>query len=126
MIPLRYNKNINDAYEEYVKDFKKRLNGWLKNKYVGSKSTKDAKDWKDDRTKMEAVTAQAFNQIFPGLDSMKDDDSFSASLSIIDSDVENVLLYLRDTITIDALVEKNTAKMLELVADIEKNILISK
>ena len=38
MIPLRYNKNINDAYEEYVKDFKKRLNGWLKNKYVGSKS----------------------------------------------------------------------------------------
>ena len=126
MIPLRYNKNINDAYEEYVKDFKKRLNGWLKNKYVGSKSTKDAKDWKDDRTKMEAVTAQAFNQIFPGLDSMKDDDSFSASLSVIDSEVENVLLYLRDTITIDALVEKNTAKMLELVADIEKNILISK
>lgn len=120
MIPLRYNKNINDAYEEYVKDFKKRLNGWLKNKYVGSKSTKDAKDWKDDRTKMEAVTAQAFNQIFPGLDSMKDDDSFSASLSVIDSEVENVLLYLRDTITIDALVEKNTAKMLELVADIEK------
>ena len=61
MIPLRYNKNINDAYEEYVKDFKKRLNGWLKNKYVGSKSTKDAKDWKDHRTKMETVTAPPVN-----------------------------------------------------------------
>lgn len=122
MIPLRYNSSVNDAYEKHIEGFKKRLNGWISKGYVGErKDTGKAEEWKRFRASRTSATQRCFNSLFPNLDATCDNDSFSASKYIIDDGAKNALLHFRDMITIDVLINKNTAEMLKLIEDVERD-----
>lgn len=122
MIPLRYNKNRNTAFDDYIKTFKSRLDGWLSQEYVGDRrESKKVKKWKVERAKWSKDTQDVFNRLFPGLDTLSDDKDFLASSYVIDTEAMRLFLYLRDTIGIDKLVDKNTKEMRKLIADVEKD-----
>lgn len=118
MIPISYHTGVNNDYEDFVKAFKAKVDLWLQNGYIGNCRKQKASIWNKKYRRLNIEQKKMFNQLFPGLRNTHANTDFSANEWILDTPTHQFLLYIKDRVKIDALVDMNMAELRLLTSTI--------
>lgn len=118
MIPISYHDTVNTDYDDFVKAFKDKVDTWLRKGYIGNRHKLKANIWRKKYSSLNDEQKRFFKSRFPGLSRTPANGEFFANEWILDTPTRELLMYIKNDVGIDVLVNMNMTELKQFNNDI--------